>query len=74
MCWCVLFQVMDRLGKPVPLGWGTDRNGAPCDNAAEVGKHGGLTPLGGSEETAGYKVQREGCNLSMLTDLTHDVT
>lgn len=48
-------EVMARLGKRLPLGWGVDRVGQPCTSPAEVAAHGGLTPLGGAAETAGYK-------------------
>ncbi len=58
-------EVMDRIGKPLPHGWGVDRSGAPCTDAAEVCKHGGLYPLGGAEETAGYK----GYGLGMFIEL-----
>ena len=62
-------EVMDRLGKRVPLGWGTDGRGQPCDCAEEVATRGGLTPLGGAEETAGYK----GYGLGMLVEILASV-
>lgn len=58
-------EVMDRLGKPVPFGWGVDRHGADCSDGAEICKFGGLYPLGGAEETAGYK----GYGLGMFVEI-----
>ena len=59
-------EVMDRIGKPVPLGWGVDGNGRPCTDAAKICKYGGgLYPLGGPEETAGYK----GYGLGMFVEI-----
>lgn len=58
-------EVMDRIGKPVPAGWGVDRNGSNCTDAEEICKAGGLYPLGGSEETAGYK----GYGLGMFVEI-----
>ena len=58
-------EVMDRIGRRLPLGWGVDRDGRPCDEPHEVGTRGGLCPLGGHEETAGYK----GYGLGMLVEL-----
>jgi len=58
-------EVMDRLGKGLPRGWGVDRDGRPCTDAAEVVVGGGLTPLGGYAETAGYK----GYGLGMLVEV-----
>ena len=48
-------EVMDRIGKPVPSGWGVDELGRDCTDGSRICKHGGLYPLGGAEETAGYK-------------------
>lgn len=58
-------EVMARLGRPLPAGWGVDRDGKPCSDAREVGGPGGLFPLGGEEETAGYK----GYGLGMLVEV-----
>ena len=58
-------EVMSRLGRELPRGWGVDREGQPSTDAVEVGGHGGLTPLGGYAETAGYK----GYGLGMLVEL-----
>mmetsp|Transcript_18955 Transcript_18955/g.42117 ORF Transcript_18955/g.42117 Transcript_18955/m.42117 type:complete len:427 (-) Transcript_18955:71-1351(-) len=62
-------EVLDRIGKPVPAGWGVDREGGNCTNAAEICKAGGLYPLGGSEETAGYK----GYGLGMFVEIMSSV-
>lgn len=48
-------EVMDRIDQKIPLGWGVDGEGRDCTNAETICKFGGLYPLGGSEETAGYK-------------------
>jgi LDH2 family malate/lactate/ureidoglycolate dehydrogenase len=58
-------EVMARLDRPLPHGWGVDGAGQPCTDAVEVRASGGLTPLGGYEETAGYK----GYGLGMLVEL-----
>ena len=55
-------EVYERLGKPIPLGWGTDEEGRLSTDTSRVlrniieGKGGGLLPLGGmGEEHSGYK-------------------
>lgn len=58
-------EVLHRLGKAVPAGWGVDRNGKGCLDAEEICKNGGLMPLGGPEETAGYK----GYGLGMFVEI-----
>ena len=64
-------EVYRRHGKPVPVGWAIDENGDPALDAETVmrcvykSKRGGLLPLGGLEETAGYK----GYGLSLLVDI-----
>mmetsp|Transcript_37373 Transcript_37373/g.63613 ORF Transcript_37373/g.63613 Transcript_37373/m.63613 type:complete len:192 (-) Transcript_37373:989-1564(-) len=58
-------EVMHRTGKEVPVGWGVDRNGSDCTSGEEICKFGGLYPLGGSEETAGYK----GYGLGMFIEI-----
>eukprot|EP01098_Paradermamoeba_levis_P014046 TRINITY_DN6593_c0_g1_i1.p1 TRINITY_DN6593_c0_g1~~TRINITY_DN6593_c0_g1_i1.p1 ORF type:complete len:162 (-),score=55.91 TRINITY_DN6593_c0_g1_i1:150-635(-) len=49
----------------VPMGWGCDKNGLPTTNPSAILDHGGLLPLGGAEETAGYK----GYGLAMLVEI-----
>jgi len=52
-------EIADRLGKPIPLGWATDKNGLPTtepgpllrDVRASIG--GGMLPLGGAGELMG---------------------
>uniref|UniRef100_A0AC34QGA1 Malate dehydrogenase n=1 Tax=Panagrolaimus sp. JU765 TaxID=591449 RepID=A0AC34QGA1_9BILA len=45
-----------RKGKEhVPISWGADRNGIMTTNPDEILHEGGLLPLGGIEETSGYK-------------------
>lgn len=58
-------EVLNRLGKPCPRGWGVDRHGNDCSDSAEICKFGGLYPLGGAEETAGYK----GYGLGMFVEI-----
>lgn len=58
-------EVMDRIGQAVPPGWGVDGEGKDCTDAAVICKQGGLYPLGGAEETAGYK----GYGLSMSVEI-----
>lgn len=64
-------EVYQRHGKPVPMGWAIDEDGNPALDARTVmrcvnkTKRGGLLPLGGLEETAGYK----GYGLSLLVDI-----
>jgi LDH2 family malate/lactate/ureidoglycolate dehydrogenase len=64
-------EVYKRRGKPVPVGWAIDEESQPAVDTETVmrciykTKRGGLLPLGGSEETAGYK----GFGLSVLVDI-----
>jgi LDH2 family malate/lactate/ureidoglycolate dehydrogenase len=58
-------EVMHRLGRAVPSGWGVDRYGNECTDGEEICRHGGLYPLGGTEETAGYK----GYGLGMVVEI-----
>merc|ERR1712176_1535822 len=48
-------EVYWREGKQVPFGWGLDKEGRPTRDPAAILFGGGLCPLGGSEETGGYK-------------------
>ena len=41
---------------PIPKGWGTNAKGQETTSPSEVVQEGGLMPLGGTEECAGYKV------------------
>ena len=64
-------EVYKRHGKPVPVGWAIDEESQPAVDTETVmrcvykTKRGGLLPLGGSEETAGYK----GFGLTVLVDI-----
>ena len=64
-------EVYRRHSKPVPVGWAIDEKSSPALDAGSVmrcineTKRGGLLPLGGLEETAGYK----GYGLSVLVDI-----
>jgi L-2-hydroxycarboxylate dehydrogenase (NAD+) len=58
-------EVMMRAGKQMPLGWGVDRDGNPTTDPAEAYWNGGLMPLGGPPEVAGYK----GYGLALAVDI-----
>lgn len=65
-------EVYERLGKPIPLGWGTDEEGRLSTDTSRVlrniieGRGGGLLPLGGmGEEHGGYK----GYGLALAVDI-----
>lgn len=59
-------EVCHRKGDKVPLGWGLGADGTQSTtDPTEVILHGGLTPLGGLEETAGYK----GYGLNMMVEI-----
>ncbi len=48
-------QVHQRLGLPIPEGWGADGKGKTTTDPVAALEVGGLYPLGGPAETAGYK-------------------
>lgn len=48
-------EVCHRREIPIPNAWGVDSEGIETNNPSEVLNGGGLMPLGGSEQTAGYK-------------------
>ncbi|WP_314154511.1 Ldh family oxidoreductase [Rouxiella badensis] len=64
-------KVYDFYSKPLPSGWVIDENGQPVtDSALAVNNifqtpKGGLTPVGGAEETGGHK----GYGLAMLAQI-----
>jgi len=64
-------EVYQRHNRPVPVGWAIDEKGRPAHDSETVmrcvyqTKRGGLLPLGGFEETAGYK----GYGLALLVDI-----
>ncbi|MDH0897686.1 MULTISPECIES: Ldh family oxidoreductase [unclassified Pseudomonas] len=41
-----------RSGEPLPAGWGVDRDGRPCSDAAEVLDHGAMLTFGGHKGSA----------------------
>jgi LDH2 family malate/lactate/ureidoglycolate dehydrogenase len=48
-------EVLSRQKQKVPVGWGVDKEGRPTTDPDVILSEGGLSPLGGTEETAGYK-------------------
>jgi len=57
--------VYEKMGKPVPLGWGLDQDGIATTDPHAIQNGGALFPLGGPAEMRGYK----GYGLSLLVDL-----
>ena len=57
--------VKQRLGEPVPEGWGVDAAGKSTTDTEEILRQGGLSPLGGREDTGGYK----GFGLAMMVEI-----
>jgi LDH2 family malate/lactate/ureidoglycolate dehydrogenase len=68
-------EMYQRHGKQVPTGWAIDEEGVAALDSDTVmrcvynSKRGGLLPLGGLEETAGYK----GYGLALLVDILSGV-
>ena len=65
-------EVLDRLGKPMPLGWAVDELGVPTTDTKKVLENmtkaagGGILPLGGAgEDYSGHK----GYGMSVLVDI-----
>lgn len=58
-------EVKKTLHEQIPLGWGVDKNGKPTADPDEVLGEGGLLPLGGLEETSGYK----GYGLNLMVEI-----
>ncbi|XP_076460466.1 putative oxidoreductase YjmC [Babylonia areolata] len=59
-------EMKKTLNQDVPLGWGVDSTGKPSTDPDKVmAADGGLMPLGGPEETSGYK----GYGLAMLVEV-----
>jgi LDH2 family malate/lactate/ureidoglycolate dehydrogenase len=50
-------ELSDRKGEQVPNTWGADSQGHGTTNPKDILQGGGLLPLGGLEETGGYKVR-----------------
>ncbi len=57
--------VYQKNGKPIPAGWGIDREGNVTENPIEVLEGGALMPLGGVELMRGYK----GYGLGLMVDI-----
>jgi LDH2 family malate/lactate/ureidoglycolate dehydrogenase len=59
-------EVCHRQNQAIPLGWGVTASGTQSTtDPTKVMSSGGLTPLGGLEETAGYK----GYGLNMMVEI-----
>jgi LDH2 family malate/lactate/ureidoglycolate dehydrogenase len=58
-------EMQHRKGEAVPPAWGVDAAGQPTTNPAAILDGGALLPLGGGEETAGYK----GYGLAALVEI-----
>ncbi|XP_077981041.1 putative oxidoreductase YjmC [Glandiceps talaboti] len=58
-------ELHDRKGIDIPNGWGSDAKGLQTNNPKAVLEGGGLMPVGGSEESSGYK----GYGLAMLVEI-----
>ncbi len=69
-------ETYNRKGQKIPLGWGVDEKGRPCDDPGRIwnnmrgGIGGGLLPLGGAgEEFSGHK----GYGLGLVVDILSGV-
>lgn len=59
-------EVLNVKNEPLPEGWALDPEGRPTTDAAVALKPGsGLTPLGGAEDTSGYK----GYGLALMVEV-----
>ncbi|CAD5211251.1 unnamed protein product [Bursaphelenchus xylophilus] len=59
-------ELAERKGEQIPLQWGADKDGKATQDPVDVTQRGGgLLPLGGAEETGGYK----GTGLGMMVEL-----
>nr|XP_006822613.1 PREDICTED: uncharacterized protein LOC100377141 [Saccoglossus kowalevskii] len=58
-------EIADRAETSIPQGWGVDSTGQITTDSKSVLQGGGLLPLGGSEETSGYK----GYGLAMMVEM-----
>ncbi|XP_026479996.1 uncharacterized protein LOC113386430 [Ctenocephalides felis] len=59
-------EMARRLNKPIPLGWALGPDGQPTADPAVGYKNGILMPLGGAEETSGYKGYGLACMVEAL--------
>lgn len=60
-------EVCYRKGTLCPRGWGVDKDGCSTTDPASILFGGGLTPLGGAEETSGFKGYGLGVMVEMLS-------
>lgn len=58
-------ELARRKGMKLPHGWGTDCDGVETDDPNKVLNGGGLLPLGGADESGGYK----GYGLALMVDI-----
>uniref|UniRef100_A0A3Q1G7L5 Uncharacterized oxidoreductase YjmC-like n=1 Tax=Acanthochromis polyacanthus TaxID=80966 RepID=A0A3Q1G7L5_9TELE len=58
-------ELHDRRKDPIPEGWGCDPQGKLTTDPKKVVNGGGLVPIGGNEETGGYK----GYGLGMMVEV-----
>ncbi|XP_067649113.1 uncharacterized oxidoreductase YjmC-like [Haliotis asinina] len=58
-------EMKHRLGQDLPHGWGVDETGKASTDTHRVLHQGGLLPLGGTEDTSGYK----GFGLAMMVEI-----
>ena len=58
-------EILQREGKPSPMGWVQDSEGKPTDNNNAVKEGGGLLPLGGDREHGSHK----GYGLGSIVDI-----
>ncbi|KAK3747559.1 hypothetical protein QZH41_015793 [Actinostola sp. cb2023] len=62
-------EMNKRKNEPIPPGWGVDNKGLETLDPNEVLSSGGQLPLGGTEQTSGYK----GYGLGMLVEVLSGV-
>ena len=58
-------EIAQRAGKPIPLGWAVDRNGAPTTDPNAMIDGGAQLPLGSDRERGGHK----GYALAVMVDV-----
>ncbi|XP_008282211.1 uncharacterized protein LOC103358850 [Stegastes partitus] len=58
-------ELHDRREDPIPQGWGCDPQGKLTTDPKKVLRGGGLVPIGGNEDTGGYK----GYGLGMMVEV-----
>ena len=66
-------EVAERRGEPIPRGWAIGRDGAPA-LTPEAALDGALQPLGGEEDTGGYKGYGLALIVEMLTGVLGNAT